>query len=356
MSFNVMLPICDTGYGTVSYNIWHNLYKKYKEVALFPIGGDVTLSENQNREEVIQSLKNSTVFHGEYPTLKVWHPNDLIIKVAGKSKYGTMSFFETDTLSQQERNSLSCCDVIFSPSQWAKDVMIANGIKNTIEICPLGVDLDIFDNVVPEDKLQDKYTFINIGKWETRKGHDLLVHIFNKAFTKEDNVELWMMNHNTFLSAEKQKAWENIYKSSPLGDKIRIFPRLSDQKSLGKAVAYAECGIYISRGEGWNNEVLENMAMNKPIITTNYSAHTQYCTPENSYLVEIQEQEKAQDGIWFFGTGNWAKLGCEQIDQTIAHMRYVYKNNIRTNPNGLETARKLQWQTTADTIAKILLS
>ena len=37
-------------------------------------------------------------------------------------------------------------------------------------------------------------------------------------------------------------------------------------------------------------------------------------------------------------------------------MRYVYKNNIRTNPNGLETARKLQWQTTADTIAKILLS
>ena len=54
-------------------------------------------------------------------------------------------------------------------------------------MAPSGVDRDIFTpniKIDGSDISKDKYIFLNIGKWEIRKGHDLLVHIFNKAFDK----------------------------------------------------------------------------------------------------------------------------------------------------------------------------
>jgi hypothetical protein len=112
----------------------------------------------------------------------------------------------------------------------------------------------------------------------------------------------------------------------------------------------------LSRAEGWNNEITEVMALNKPIIATNYSAHTEYLTEKNSYRVEITEKEKAFDDKWFNGEGNCAKLGDAQLDQTVDYMKYVYTNNIKTNPEGLETAKKYSWTNTANIISNQIFS
>ena len=45
------------------------------------------------------------------------------------------------------------------------------------------------------------------------------------------------------------------------------------------------------------------MALNKPIITTNYSAHTEYCTADNAYLINIDGLTPAEDGKFFDGSG-----------------------------------------------------
>ena len=95
-------------------------------------------------------------------------------------------------------------------------------------------------------------------------------------------------------------------------------------------------------------ELLESMAMNKPVIASNYSAHTEYCNADNSFLVNIDEKELAVDNKWFFGTSQWAKISQSQMDQTIEHMRNCYKNSIKTNPNGLKTAQELSWKNTCD--------
>jgi hypothetical protein len=96
------------------------------------------------------------------------------------------------------------------------------------------------------------------------------------------------------------------------------------------------------------------MAMNKPVIATNYSAHTEYCTNKNCYLVNIDDLEPANDGKWFNGSGNWAKLGQNQLEQTIEHMRYVYNNRVDSNPEGVSTAEKYSWINTANIIQQTL--
>jgi hypothetical protein len=94
--------------------------------------------------------------------------------------------------------------------------------------------------------------------------------------------------------------------------------------------------------------------MNKPVIATNYSAHTEFCSKENCYLVDIDKTEKAFDGKAFTGQGNWAKIGQKQKDQTIEYMRYVYDNRIIDNSEGVKTAKKLSWHNSANIISRCI--
>lgn len=348
---NYFLPIdSHTGYGITGYNLWKQSINIDKKNALFNIA-HINPEKGWDIESIYNGLENRETFSNNDACFKLWHGNDFFTKVYGSGKYGGLSFFEIDKLTNIEKQSYNLLDIIFMPSLWAKNILEEHGIKKPIVVCPMGVDTSVFDGITPEDKKQkNTYIFINIGKFEIRKGHDILVDIFNNAFDENDDVELWMINDNPFLHQKQMEQWISLYKNSKLSSKIRLFPRIPDQKQLSKIMSYADCGIFPSRGEGWNNEAIEMMAMDKPIIITNYSAHTQFCNKDNSYLVDIENIEPANDGKWFNGFGNWASIKEKEINQFIEYMKYVYKNNIRNNTKGLETAISLSWYNTANTI------
>ena len=79
--------------------------------------------------------------------------------------------------------------------------------------------------------------------------------------------------------------------------------------------------MFPSLAEGWNLEALEMMACGKQVIITDFSAHTEFCTKENADLVSISDTEPAFDGKWFFGQGNWAKIGEKEILDLSAKMQ-----------------------------------
>ena len=349
-------PINTLGYGISSYNLWKNL-RESVSTTLFPIN-EVTIEKHWNQKGLVDDIKNQLDYDITSPCLKVWHANDMIIRPYNKNLYAGYTFFEIDKVTQQERLGYDILDIIYVPSKWAKNILIDNGIDhNKIIVAPAGVDIEVFDyssyNDLLEDKEEGTYIFLNIGKWEIRKGHDLLVHMFNQAFTEKDNVELWMLNSNPFLSSKENQQWNNLYKNSKLGDKIKILPRLPTQKDIAKVIKLSDCGIYPSRAEGWNNEVIETMAMDRPVITTNYSAHTEYCDKSNSFLVEAKNLESADDGKFFDCTGQWASLD-GLLDNFIDYMKYVYSNKINTNKAGLKTASKFNWTKTTDKIIETL--
>lgn len=350
----IFAPIGYTGYGYASINILKSFIKKYddKKVSLLPIGQPYI--DNQSDTDLVkQCLSNQTSMPYDTPVLKIWHQFQLLERI-GSGKYIAFPFFELDKFSNNDIYNLNFPDHLIVSCAWAKNVLLNNSVKQPISIAPLGVDTTIFHPV--DTKQTNNYVFCTIGKWEKRKAHEVIIHCFNKAFDKKDNVELWLLTHNGFLSQQEEQVWLNLVQQSKLSDKIKIFPRLPSHKDVAEIISYSNCGIYISRGEGWNMELLETMAMNRPVIVSNYSAHTEYCNSDNSYLVDIEETELAIDNKWFFGNNdaNWAKLGQKQIDQTIDYMRYMYKNQINNNPNGVKTAEQYSWTNTVNEIVKIL--
>lgn len=346
-NLNVMCPIGHTGYGISSMNMLRSL-DNLCNISLFCLSNlHNVVPETQEDINIINNLlKNSSDFDYKAPCLKIWHSNDLSLRV-GSGPYHVYTFFELDQMSPKEIHNINSCENIFVSSEWAKNVLVNSNTTADITVAPLGVDRTIFQ---PYNISGEKYIFYNIGKWEHRKSHDVLLDCFEKAFGDKDDVELWLFPHNPFLSAKETRHWLDIVENNKLTEKIKIFPRFSTQTEMYNMVKNANCGIFCSRAEGWNNGVIESMSMNKPVIVTNYSAHTEYCNSENSYLVEIDETEPAIDNKWFHGEGRWAKIENNQKDQIIYFMKKMYSEKIIENKKGMETSDTYSWNNTANII------
>jgi glycosyltransferase involved in cell wall biosynthesis len=356
-------PIGYTGYGVVGWHITKYLHQNNIDTTVFPI----TIQrfekppqlDSQEDNELLHQLINKP-FNSSSPCIKIWHQFDLAERI-GTGKYLAFPFFEVDKFNERELIHLNIPDELIVSSQWAKDVVLSNGINKPIHIVSLGVDSDIFDPSLSikyshkEDK--DPYIFLAIGKWEIRKGHDILHEIFHKAFSSTDNVELWIAasSDKTCFSEKELLDWHTYYQTGALKDKIKIIPRLPTQHDIAEKIAQADCGVFLSRAEGWNLELLEMMSMNKPVITTNYSAHTEFCNSDNAYLVDIDDLEPAYDSKWFFGYGKWAKIGEKQKTQAADFMRHAFEQRIRTNTAGVKTGQQFSWNNTAMKVIECIL-
>lgn len=340
---NLQTPINNLGYGVAGYNILKELYDRDSSVALYPIG-----QPEQDDDFIVKAMNNITNLKLDRPHVKIWHQHDLFQSV-GSGKHFGFPIFELTEFDRREKISLKHCDGMMVCSKWAAEIMEREtGIRASV--VPLGVDTKTFSPTRINNST--KTIFFNCGKWEKRKGHDIIIECFNNAFSASDNVELWMMCTNPFIG-DNNKAWQRLYKESGLGDKIRLIPRQEHHLDVARLMNMTDCGLFPARAEGWNLELLEMMACGKHVITTNYSAHTEFCTPVNSRLVNVDNLETAFDGVFFDGSkGFWAELAKEQEDAIIHHMRDIHSlkqsGELGVNNNGIETANKFTWKNSVD--------
>jgi glycosyltransferase involved in cell wall biosynthesis len=345
LNLNIQAPICHTGYGQVGYNLSLEL-SKIANVTIFPIGPVQEFPQSNIINNLIIGNKNIENIM-EAPSIKIWHQNDLFSHISRSQRVG-FPIFELDRFSDIEIMSLKSCDVIYVCSKWAQNIIHNHLPNKNVVVVPLGVDTDIF---YPSSVKRKNTIFLNCGKWEIRKGHDVLLHAFNKAFSPKDNVELWMMCEN-MITPQVNNEWIKLYKESPLGNKVRIIPYQQSHIDVANIMKQADCGVFPARAEGWNLELLEMMACGKNVITTNYAGHTEFCNNDNSRLIEITETESAYDGIWFNHQGSWASIKNNEMEALITHMRNIHNEKLSNgyvegNISGIMTSRTFSWKNSA---------
>lgn len=350
---NLMTPIGGGSLGVIGCNILKALRSADIEASLFPIGEQISFNDQKELDLCGGSIRYARNFSYKAPTIKLWHPHELAIK-PGKGKYYGWIFLETDDLTASDIHNIKCCDTIIVSAEWMKDVLFRYKTHKHITVVPNAVDCEIFDRNILKDTYTENYVFFSYGCWDLRNGYDFLIKAFNVAFTPKDKVELRILPYNEFLKDEELQVWLKIVSMSPIKDKISIYNRMDTQHDLAHFISQADCGIFTHRLATYGNPVLETMAMNKPIIITNYRSYIDYCDPENSFLINIPEEEKAYDGRLLFGTGNWAKLGKSEFDTTVDYLRYVHKNHVTTNENGVNTATKFSINNMGQNIDQIL--
>jgi len=355
MDLNVTAPINSLGFGVVGLNIVLGLERLGHAPALWPIG-EIEAPE-EHHAGLRRALDRRHRYNPRSASLRISQPADLAQHV-GKGLHCGLPIFELNRFDPVEQHHLDSQDLLIVPSRWAMQVLVDNAIpENRVRVAPLGVDREIFRFV---ERVEPGATvFLNVGKWEVRKGHDILAEAFCKAFTLKDDVRLILLTHNLFYSAEESRQWADAYRNSPLGGKIQVLEdRLPTQRAVAELMARADCGVFPFRAEGWNLDLAEMMAMGKNVIATNYSAPTEYLTAENARLIETDHLVDAVDAKSFEGQGQWAEFGDPQIEQLAEHLRAVHRlkqaGQLRPNTAARDTMARFTWENTVACISAAL--
>jgi glycosyltransferase involved in cell wall biosynthesis len=357
VDINLVAPINHLGYGVVGYNVLKSLIESGASVALFPIGEPDWVGNETTASMINDAITKSHLYNGTAPSIRIWHQFGLDMFPGNGPRIG-WPIFELDKFNEREKLHLSNVDALFVCSQWAKDVIRDNGIDVPTFVVPLGIDDTIFKCDIEERKSRPTWTrdttvFINIGKWEKRKGHDVLLEAFCEAFNTEDEVELWMINDNPFIGGENL-IWKKRYVNSTMGRNVKFFRRFDKHEHLAKIFNHVDCGVFPSHAEGWNLEIPEMMACGAHVIATDYSGHTEFLNDSNSFKLTSTGLEAANDGKWFNGQGNWCTFDKAQL---VTHMQEVHRRKqdgtLDINQAGIETAKQFTW---ANTINKIVES
>lgn len=343
-SLNVSAPINSLSYGIVARNLIHEL-SKLTTVCLNPI----QLEETYTAEFLPLVGNYWEQFDMYAPSLRIYHEN-LIMDHMGKGQRVAFPFFERNVFDRVTRFNIKNQDLVLTTSTWGKEIIEKHG-QNNVHIVPLGVE-DCFRPDPNAFKRKDKIIFLNIGKYEVRKGHDVMAEYFCEAFENVPDVELWMMMDNPFVKQEEMGNVKLKYKTY-LGNKVSFINRLHIRE-LVRVINEADIGLFLSRAEGWNLPLLECMACGKDIVATNYSAHTAYLPDmDGVFKIEPNGEEIAADGKWFFGDFSWMSLtACKE--QIIEQLRAAYKRqkeNRKLNEDVSRYAKGFTWENTARNIS-----
>lgn len=348
---NIVAPVNNLSYGIVSTRVNHFLRQNNVETSLFPIG-NVEIAEEKYGQNTVLALNQRHLFY-RAPCIRIYH-QFCLDQFVGTKRIG-WPIFELDTFTDQEKHHLSMCDELIVCSKWAKGIIEQNGITVPTHVVPLGVDSDIF---FPLPTNHETCKFLNVGKIEVRKGHYLLIEAFNRAFEPDDDVELQMMWLNPVVEhvygQQGVLEWCNLYKNSKMGHKVKFIHPQKTQMHVADVMRQVDCGVFPSFAEGWNLPALEMMACGKPLIISNYSAHTEFCNSQNSILLEPVGMEPAYDGFFFKEQGNWCILDLDDLANAMRDVYDMKKRGVNLNIDNKDVRQQFSWNNTAKLIEELL--
>lgn len=190
------------------------------------------------------------------------------------------------------------------PAEWIKATAYMNAIMtpsafttNTIQGYTCAPVLTVTHPVAPETPAPDIRTRLNIpedafmvanifsfGSAMERKNPMGLIAAFKLAFSKNDNAYLVL----------KANSGENTDEKKMLKEAVADFPhiilldsRWSKADILG-LIASANIYASLHRSEGFGLTIAEAMLLNTPALVTAWSGNMDFCTEENSFLVDYQ--------------------------------------------------------------------
>ena len=232
-------------------------------------------------------------------------------------------------------------------SNFVKKILIDNGVKIPIAVSGLG--LDHIDRIEPEYKIikeVKKYKILHVSSCFERKGVDILLEAYGKAFNINDEVTLII---KTFANPHN-KIFQIL---SDFQNNNSLFPHVvviqddfSDTQLKG---LYLQSSVLVapSRGEGFGLPIGEAMRLGIPIITTGWGGQLDFVNNENSWLIDYNFSPSLSH--FQLDQSYWAEPSIEHLSQLLLELFNSSVSDIRLRT---EAAKQTTNSFTWDSVAK----
>ena len=280
--------------------------------------------------------------------------------IRGKENFG-YTFFENELTVESVRNAKKY-DLVLGGSTWCRDRMLEKGITNW-GVLLQGIDPEYFYPIL-EEKKQDYFVIFSGGKFELRKGQDLVlkaVKILQDKYSDIILVNCWrniwpetmhLMSSSPHIKYEyMENTWRgfmnHIYEINGL-DSSRIYTvDLVPNETQRELYKNTDIGVFPNRCEGGTNLVLmEYMACAKPVIASNTSGHRDIVTEKNALLlndlqdIEIRDVSKRLIARWREPS----------LDELVDRIEYAYHHREEIKKTGCQAGsdlKKFTWEKSA---------
>jgi glycosyltransferase involved in cell wall biosynthesis len=205
------------------------------------------------------------------------------------------TMLEVDSIPASWVRECNSMNEVWVPSSFCARVFESSGVESQkIQVIPIGVDTVKYSSSrTPLIEKSSTFRFLSIFQWNNRKGWDVLLASYLRAFSKNDDVELVI------------RAYPDRFKEPPIRDriiaelarhgfrpetapKITIIEDFVSDHDIPRLYTSADCFVLPTRGEGLGLPFLEAMASGLPVISTGWGGHTDFLNSENSYVIEVE--------------------------------------------------------------------
>jgi len=339
------------GWGIVSKYFKKELSKKIKVINL---DEDTGLIKTGRVNGTVFQILNNKDFSTLYP-------------VIGTKNIGHPVFeYELNDIAIKNAHDFN---VILGASSWNVQKLNERKVENT-GLLIQGFDPELF---YPEErqKNNDLFVIFSGGKFELRKGQDLVLKVIKILQQKYSDIVLinawYNMWPDTMHSmgeskhikyAYKGETWKNFmvnlcYINGIDGDKVFTLPIVPNNK-LRDLYLSSDIGLFPNRCEGGTNLVMmEYMACAKPVIASYNTGHKDILTKENSLMLERMQEFKIYDKNKKL-IADWEE---PYIDEIIAKLEYAYYNRDsikEIGKNAGEFMKRFTWKASAENLLKFI--
>ncbi len=201
-------------------------------------------------------------------------------------------------------------DEIWVPTSHVRDGYLRSGIPaDKVIVIPNGVDTDRLHPDAPKYPLatRKRFKFLFVGGTILRKGIDVLLEAYVKAFTAADDVCLVIkdLGGKSFYKGQTAKDRIAEIQANPLAPEIEYLDDPLSDAEIAGLYAACHCLVHPYRGEGFALPIAEAMATSLPVIVTGYGACLDFCDSETAFLIPAREVPLPPSSLPPSAVGYW---------------------------------------------------
>jgi len=241
---------------------------------------------------------------------------------------------EFEGLNCKFLQNLSFDDEIWVPTEWDKNKFLSYMVESPIHVIPLGVDKDLYKpsigEIVYTSGVND-FIFLCVSSWNWRKGYDVLIKSYLRAFSSKDNVSLILLTRE----GESKENTENALLRIMLDIKpqnpahIVLCKSIVPEEAMPFIYSHSQVFALLSRGEGWGLPYCEAAACGVPIVGALHGGQATFLREEDSFLVKPDKTVDVDPSMFWtdlYEGSRFVDYSDTVIDEAASKMRYVYEH------------------------------